>query len=76
LNADRAAGRLDPDAGTPVGLLPEPETDHLTSDVAGPGTEVTVLAHSRFGEAAALRLQLIALIYERLTSAGIGLRES
>jgi hypothetical protein len=33
------------------------------------------LAHSRFGQAAVLRLRLIALIYERLAAAGITLRE-
>jgi moderate conductance mechanosensitive channel len=61
-----------------VGLLPElrePWQIISTSDAAGPCTEVTVLAHGRFGQAAALRLRLIALVYERLLAAGISLRE-
>jgi moderate conductance mechanosensitive channel len=62
-----------------VGLLPdlrEPWQIISTSDTAGPYTEVTVLASSGFGQAAALRLRLIALIYERLHGAGISLREA
>jgi small-conductance mechanosensitive channel len=61
-----------------VGLLPdlrEPWQVISTSDAAGPRTEVTVLANSSFGQAAALRLRIIALIYERLAAAGIPLGE-
>jgi hypothetical protein len=47
-----------------------------TTDAAGPCPAVTVLASSRYGQAAPLRLRLIALIYERLLAAGISLRES
>ena len=61
-----------------IGLLPdllEPWQVISTTDAAGPCTEVTVLANSNFGQAAALRLRIIALIYERLLTAGITLRE-
>jgi moderate conductance mechanosensitive channel len=61
-----------------VALLPElrePWQIISTTDAAGPHTEVTVLASSGFGQAATLRLRLIALIYERLHRAGVTLRE-
>jgi small conductance mechanosensitive channel len=61
-----------------VGLLPdlrEPWQVISTTDAAGPCTEVTVLASSTYGQAAALRLRIIALIYERLLAEGITLRE-
>jgi small-conductance mechanosensitive channel len=61
-----------------VALLPElrePWQIISTADDAGPCTEVTLLVNSSFGQAATLRLRLIALIYGRLRSAGITLRE-
>jgi moderate conductance mechanosensitive channel len=74
----RALDLLDELGQEAVGLLAElrvPWQVISTTDVAGPCTEVTVLASSAFGQAAALRLRLIALIYERLHAAGITLRE-
>jgi small-conductance mechanosensitive channel len=62
-----------------VGLLSElrePWQIISTTDAAGPHTEVTVLASSGFGQAATLRLHLIALIYQRLHAAGIALGEA
>lgn len=61
-----------------VALLPElkePWQTISTSDTMGPYTEITVMANSTFGQAAALRLRLIVLIYDRLLAAGITLRE-
>jgi small-conductance mechanosensitive channel len=61
-----------------VGLLSdlrEPWQVISTTDVMGPYTEVTVLANSSYGQAATLRLRVIALIYERLRAVGINLRE-
>ncbi len=61
-----------------VRLLPElqePWQIISTAEAMGSRTEITVLAKSSFGQAAALRLRLIALIYERLRAAGITLQE-
>ena len=74
----RALDVLDTLGHEAVGLLPELlESWQVisTTEAAGPYTEVTVLANSAFGQAAMLRLRLIALIYERLQAAGITLRE-
>jgi small-conductance mechanosensitive channel len=74
----RALDLLDALGLEAVGLLPElrePWQIISTSDAAGSCTEVTVLAYSSFGQAATLRLRLIALIYERLQAAGLTLRE-
>lgn len=60
-----------------VDLLPElrePWQIISTADTMGACTEVTVLATSAFGQAATLRLRLIALIYGRLAAAGITLQ--
>jgi small-conductance mechanosensitive channel len=75
----RALDLLDALGHEAVALLPElrePWQVISTADAAGPCTEVTVLASSSYGQAATLRLRLIALIYERLLAAGISLRES
>jgi small conductance mechanosensitive channel len=74
----RALILLDARGHEGVGLLPdlrEPWQVISTTDTAGPCTEVTVLASSTYGQAAALRLRIIALIYERLLAEGITLRE-
>jgi small conductance mechanosensitive channel len=74
----RALDLLDALGQEAVALLPElrePWQVISTTDAAGPCTEVTVLASSRYGQAAPLRLRLIALIYERLLAEGITLRE-
>jgi hypothetical protein len=72
----RALDLLDELGREAVGLLPdlhEPWQIISTSDAAGPCTEMPVLARSGFGKAAALRLRIVALIYERLVAAGITL---
>ena len=74
----RALDLLDALGQEAVGLLPElrePWQVLSTTDAMGPHTEVTILANSSYGQAATLRLRLIALLYERLHAAGITLRE-
>jgi small conductance mechanosensitive channel len=74
----RALVLLDALGHEAVGLLPdllEPWQIISTTDAVGSCTEVTVLASSTYGQAAALRLRIIALFYERLLAEGITLRE-
>jgi small conductance mechanosensitive channel len=63
------------EAAALVPELREPWQVISTTETAGPCTEVTLLASSNYGQAAALQLRLIALIYERLAAEGITLRE-
>ncbi len=53
--------------------LIEPWQVISTSEEMGARSEVTVVAHTSFARAATLRLQMIRLIDQRLTEAGIEL---
>jgi hypothetical protein len=49
----------------------EPWKVLVTDNVVGTSTEVTVHAKYRFGQAAVLKPQVAALVYDGLTSAGV-----
>lgn len=66
-------GRLGQNAPAFLPDLIEPWQVISTSEEMGARSEVTVVAHTSFAKAATLRLQMIRLIDQRLTEAGIEL---
>ncbi len=66
-------GRLGQEAPALLPDLTEPWQVISTSEAMGAKSEITVVAHTSFAKAATLRLQMIRLIDQRFTEAGIEL---